>query len=267
MHPSRSAPSCIRVHPRDNVAIVVADEGLTGGTQIADGPMLLERIPQAHKVALSDIDAGQAVTRYGHTIAFANRTIRAGTWVREEMLDVPQAPPLDDLPLATAPPPPQPALTGYTFEGYANGDGSVGTKNILGITTTVQCVAPTVDYAVRRIKNEILRRFPNVDDVIAITHTFGCGVAMDAPDSEIPIATLRHIGTHANLGAAPMVVSLGCEKLQPSRLFPDRDIQTLPILESDPLVIRMQDEHGFGEVVAAIMRAAEKRLEQLNGRQ
>jgi galactarate dehydratase len=29
----------------------------------------------------------------------------------------------------------------------------------------------------------------------------------------------------------------------------------------------MQDEHGFGEVVSAIMRAAEKRLQQLNPRQ
>ena len=42
-----------------------------------------------------------------------------------------------------------PPLTGYTFEGYRNPDGTAGTKNILGITTTVQCVAPTVDYAVR----------------------------------------------------------------------------------------------------------------------
>ena len=267
MQPSRSAPLCISMHSHDNVAVVVADDGLAAGTQIPHGPALLEKIPQAHKVALCDIGKGQPVTRYGHTIAFANRTIRAGAWVREEMLDVPQAPGLDELPLATAAPPPQPALSGYTFSGYRNADGSIGTKNILGITTTVQCVAPTVDYAVRRIKNEILPRFPNVDDVVAITHTFGCGVALDAPGSEIPVATLRHIGMHANLGAAPMVVSLGCEKLQPSRLFPDHDAKAFPILESDPLVIRMQDEHGFGEAVAAVMRAAEKRLEQLNARQ
>ena len=78
-------------------------------------------------------------------------------------------------------PPPLPPLEGYTFEGYRNADGSVGTQNILGITTTVQCVAPTVDYAVRRIQAEILPRFPNVDDVVAITHTYGCGVAIDAP--------------------------------------------------------------------------------------
>ena len=72
-------------------------------------------------------------------------------------------------------------LEGYTFEGFLNDDGSVGTKNILGITTTVQCVAATVDFAVRRIKAELLPRYPNVDDVVAITHNYGCGVAIDAP--------------------------------------------------------------------------------------
>jgi galactarate dehydratase len=248
------------------VAIVVDAKGLKVGTQLPGGPTLLETIPQAHKVALSDVGSGQPIIRYGHTIAFATRAIKAGSWVREESLGIPNPPALDRLPLATAVPAPQPQLDGYTFEGFRNADASVATKNILGITTTVQCVAPTVDYAVRRIKNELLPRFPNVDDVVAITHTYGCGIALDAPGSEIPISTLRHIGTHANLGGVPLVVSLGCEKLQPSRLFPNHDLTHFPVLGSDPLVIRMQDERGFGEVVAAILQAAEKRLEQLNRR-
>src|SRR5947208_7458382 len=126
---------------------------------------------------------------------------------------MPQPPRLDDLPLATAPPAPQPPLAGHSFEGFRNPDGSVGTKNILGITTTVQCVAPTVDYAAARIRAELLPRYPNVDDVVAITHQYGCGIALDAPGAEVPINTIRHISTHANLGAAPLLVSLGCEKL------------------------------------------------------
>ena len=133
---------------------------------------------------------------------------------------MPVAPSLENLPLATAVPAPMPPLEGYTFEGFLNDDGSVGTKNILGITTTVQCVAATVDYAVKRIKAEFLPRYPNVDDVIALTHNYGCGVAIDAPDAEIPIRTLRNLSLNPNLGGAPMVVSLGCEKLQPVRLLP-----------------------------------------------
>jgi galactarate dehydratase len=256
----------IRAHKRDNVAIIVDSEGAAAGTQFPDGLTLTEQVPQSHKFALRDLGSGEPVIRYGQIIGTARRPIQAGSWVREDSLEMPAPPPLDALPLATAVPSPQPPLAGYTFEGLRNPDGSVGTKNILGITTTVQCVAPTVEYAVRRIKNEILPRFPAVDDVVAITHTYGCGIALDAPGAEIPINTIRHISTHPNIGGAPLVVSLGCEKLQPERLFPESNRVQLPILESDPLVVRMQDERGFAEVVATILRAAEKRLELLNRR-
>ena len=242
----------IRVNPSDNVGIIVEPEGFVSPR---------ERIPQAHKMALSDIASGEPIIRYGQTIGIANRAIPAGSWVREELMDMPAAPPLDELPLATAVPPELPPLEGYTFDGYGNPDGSVGTKNILGIATTVQCVAPTVDYAAQRIRTELLPRFPNVDGVVAVTHSYGCGVAIDAPGAAVPIATLKHIGMHANLGGQPLVVSLGCEKLQPARLFPNE----LPIL-GEHNVIRLQDERGFAASVAAIMEAAERRLAVLDRR-
>lgn len=256
-------PLFVKVHSSDNVAIVVNPDGVGAGSEFASGLRAAEAIPQSHKVALTPIGKGEPITRYGQTIGLANRDIAAGGWVREDMLDLPLAPALDSLPLATAVPAPLPALEGYTFEGYRNPDGSVGTKNILGITTTVQCVAPTVDYAVRRIRAELLPRFPNVDDVVAVTHTYGCGVAIDAPGAAVPIATLRHISRHANFGGAPLVVSLGCEKMQPARLFPS----DLKIFDEQPQVVRLQDQRGFGDTVAAILRYAEKRLEELNRRQ
>ena len=148
-------PLSIKVHERDNVAIIVNPEGLPGGTELPGGLRLTERIPQSHKVALRDFSPGEPVLRYGQVIGHANREVRCGSWVREEMIDLPLAPPLDELSLATATPAPLPPLDGYTFDGYRNTDGSVATKNILGITTTVQCVAPTVDYAVKRIKAEM----------------------------------------------------------------------------------------------------------------
>jgi galactarate dehydratase len=250
----------IRVHPQDNVAIVVDPEGVPAGREHPGAPPARERIPQSHKLLLRDLAPGDPVLRYGQPIGYANRAIPAGSWVREELLDMPAAPPLDSLPLSTAVPPALPPLDGFTFQGFRNPDGSVGTRNVLGIATTVQCVAPTVDYAARRIRAEILPRFPNVDDVVPVTHSYGCGVAIDAPGAAVPIRTLRHISLHANAAAAPMIVSLGCEKLQPARLF-----DGLPILD-EPNVIRLQDQRGFGEIVSAIMQAAEKRLAQLDRR-
>ncbi len=261
----QSRPLYVQVHPDDNVAIVVNEGGLRAGARFDSGLVLTENIPEAHKVALDDILAGAPIVRYGSAIGFAERDIAKGSWVHEEKMRLPTAPALDDLPLATDVPEPLPPLDGYTFQGFVNDDGTVGTKNILGITTTVQCVAATVDYAVRRIRQEILPRYPNVDDVIALTHNYGCGVAIDAPNAEIPIRTLRNLSLNPNLGGAPMVVSLGCEKLQPATLMPS---STLPILSASPYVVQLQDErhHSFEEMVTAIMQMAEKRLQMLDSR-
>ena len=255
----------IRVNARDNVAIIVDPEGVAGGVALPGGVTARERIPQAHKIALHGLEPGEPVLRYGQTIGIANRPIPSGTWVREELIDMPVPPPLDRLPLATAVPADLPALEGYTFEGYPNPGGATGTRNVLGIATTVQCVAPTVDYAARRIRAELLPRFPNVDDVVPVTHSYGCGIAIDAPGAAIPIQTLKHISLHANLAGQPLIVSLGCEKLQPARLFEGQLPDILPIL-GESNVIRLQDQRGFAEIVAAILEGAEKRLAELNRR-
>jgi galactarate dehydratase len=261
----KGTPHYIRVHPQDNVAIVANEGGLPAGIQFDSGLTLREAIPEAHKVALSGIAQGEPIVRYGVVIGYAEAPIEPGSWVHEGVMSLPVAPPLDKLPLATALQEPLPALEGYTFEGFLNADGSVGTKNILGIATTVQCVSATVEFAVKRIRAEILPRYANVDDVIAITHPYGCGVAINAPGSEIPIRTLRNLSLNPNLGGAPMVVSLGCEKLQPAQMLPS---SSLPILSSVPYIIRLQDEQhrSFGDMVTAIMEMAEKRLMQLHAR-
>ena len=73
---------------------------------------------------------------------------------------MPTPPELDKLELATAVPAPQAPLEGYTFEGFRNPDGSVGTKNVLAISTSVQCVAGTLQFAIKRIKAELLPQIP-----------------------------------------------------------------------------------------------------------
>jgi galactarate dehydratase len=271
------SPLTIRMHERDNVAIVANDGGLPAGAVLASGLTLREHVPQGHKVALADLAAGEAVRRYDVTIGRALRAIPAGSWVHERLLAMPDARGLDGLPMATARPAHQPPLEGYSFDGYRNPDGSVGTRNLLAITTTVQCVAGVVAHAVQRIRAELLPKYPNVDDVVGLEHTYGCGVAIDAPDAPIPIRTLRHISLNPNFGGEVLVVSLGCEKLQPDRLLPpgsfaivdERNVADVGATADAALdVVCLQDSAhvGFASMIDSILRRAEEHLERLNAR-
>ena len=266
-------PRTICMTERDNVAIVANDGGLPAGTVLPTGLVLRDKVPQGHKLSLVDLAQGAPVLRYGIPIGYAARDIAAGSWVHERLLAMPDARGLEGLPMATVQPCALPALEGYSFEGYRNADGSVGTRNILAITQTVQCVAGVTAYAVQRIKAELLPKYPQVDDVVALEHAYGCGVAIDAPDAVVPIRTLRNISLNPNFGGEVMVVSLGCEKLQPERLLPPGSI---PLVDErggagggGPLdVVCLQDEAhvGFMSMVDAIVRQADTHLARLNRR-
>ena len=258
--------------PGDNVAIVANEGGLAAGSVLPGGLVLQERVPQGHKVALTDIGAGEAVVRYGIAIGHAVQAIAAGRWVHERLLRMPAARSLAGLPISTAAPVELTPLDGYTFDGFRNADGSVGTRNILAITTTVQCVAGVVEFAVARIKAELLPRFPNVDDVVGLEHGYGCGVAIDAPDALIPIRTLRNITKNPNFGGEVMVVSLGCEKLQPERLLPPGTFAIADERgssdEAELDLVRLQDDRhvGFASMIESIMASARVHLERLDAR-
>jgi galactarate dehydratase len=262
-----AAPLLIRMHEADNVAIVANDGGLPAGT-LVEGLTLREHVPQAHKVALADLPEGAEVRRYNVVIGRTLKAVPAGSWVHERLLQMPEARGLEGLPIATLKPTALPPLAGYTFEGYRNPDGSVGTRNILAITQTVQCVAGVTEFAVQRIKRELLPRYPNVDDVVALEHSYGCGVAIDAPDAVIPIRTLRNISLNPNFGGEVMVVSLGCEKLQPERLLPPGSIPIDDHRDSALDVVCLQDDAhvGFTSMIDSVMRQAEVHLQRLNAR-
>jgi galactarate dehydratase len=270
-----TAPLTLRMHPADNVAIVANEDGLPAGTRLPDGVpgaglVLAEKVPQGHKLALADIAAGEPVRRYNVAIGYALRDIAAGSWVHERLLQLPLARALEGLPMATVQAADLPPLDGYTFDGFVNADGSVGTRNLLAITTTVQCVAGVVDQAVRRIREQLLPLYPHVDDVVGLEHSYGCGVAIDAPDAVIPIRTLRNISLNPNFGGEVMVVSLGCEKLQPQRLLPPGSIaiQDGRSAQDGPHTVCLQDAHhvGFMSMIDDIVASARPHLERLNAR-
>ncbi|HLO42742.1 MAG TPA: galactarate dehydratase [Leadbetterella sp.] len=270
----------IKTSPNDNVAIVADPTGLKRGAIVLTGIVLEEDIPMGHKVALKTFAEGEAVIRYGQTIGFANKNIEKGSWINEGNLTMPQPPNLEEIKYSPLTPnggtksvlkTPPSGGGGAVFQGYKNSDGSVGTKNILGITISVQCVAGITSFIENKIRKELLPLYPNVDDVVAFNHSYGCGIAIDAPAAMIPIRTIKHIAQNPNFGGEIMIIGLGCEKLRPERLAPQPPMGEF----SAPLwgaggasILSLQDEsfEGFYEMVDGIMEMAERHLKKLNQR-
>ena len=249
----------IQIKPQDNVAVAVHD--LDAGTIVECGCATRDPIPQAHKVALTDIPAGGEVIRYGVVLGYAKDPIPAGSWINEHMLTLPKSPSVDDMPWGTnlvktedLPRPPR-----ATWMGYRNKTGPAGTRNLLGIVTTVQCAAGVVKAAVERIKKELLPQYPNVDGVVAVTHPYGCGVAIKAREAHIPIRAVTNVIRHPNFGGEVMVVGLGCEKLTFDMVLPPEDI-------TPDNVLTLQDCPGHDAMMDAILAMADKKLQKLNQR-
>ena len=249
----------VKIKEQDNVAIAVQE--IKAGTVVEDGLTANQDIPQAHKIALSDIPENGEIIRYGVVLGYAKQDIRKGDWINEHMLHLPQSPSLDDMEYGTniVKTEDLPMPTRTTWMGYPNENGPAGTRNLLGIVTTVQCAAGVLKVAVERIKKELLPKYPNVDGVVAVTHPYGCGVAINAPMAYIPIRAVTNVIRHPNFGGEIMVVGLGCEKLTYDKVLPPEDI-------TPENVLTLQDHAGHDAMMQAIMDMAEKKLERLNKR-
>lgn len=249
----------VKIKDQDNVVVAVQD--LKAGTEIMEGLVTNQDIPQAHKIALCDIPAGGEIIRYGVVLGYAINDIKKGDWINEHMLDLPQSPSVDDMEYGTnlVPVEDLPMPTRTTWMGYRNAEGPAGTRNLLGIVTTVQCAAGVLKVAVERIKKELLPKYPNVDGVVAVTHPYGCGVAINAPLAYIPIRAITNVIRHPNFGGEIMVVGLGCEKLTYDRVLPPEDI-------TPENVLTLQDYAGHDAMMNAILEMAEKKLQKLNKR-
>jgi galactarate dehydratase len=130
-------------------------------------------------------------------------------------------------------------------------------------------VAGVTRHVEEKIRQELLPKYPNVDDIVALNHTYGCGIAIDAPASIIPIRTIQNIARNPNFGGEVLVIGLGCEKLLPERLIPENLIKSKTVDNCcGPNQIILQDKvfNGYNEMVEGIMRLAETFLKRLNKR-
>lgn len=205
-----TAPSLtIRLQPDDDVVIARVD--ILPETAIpGEAVITQDAIPAGHKIATHPVAAGAAVRRYGQIIGFATEAIAPGDHVHTHNLamgafdrDYAFGRDRRDVPVL---PPQQRA----TFDGYVRPGGRVGTRNYLGVLTSVNCSATVARMIARQAEVDLLAAFPNVDGVVALTHATGCGMADSGEGYDNLQRVLWGYARHPNF-AGVLMVGLGCE--------------------------------------------------------
>lgn len=205
------SPRVIRLNPDDNVAVALED--LAAGRLLPDhGITTLSEVRSGHKIALADIDAGAAVIRYGQMIGVATRTIPAGSHVHSHNLGMGDHRP--DYAFGRecrALPPPDAPLS---FQGYHRADGKVGTRNYLGILTSVNCSGSVARFIAEAAERAPwLADYPNIDGIVPIVHGTGCGMSGANEGYDTLFRTLAGYARNPNFGGI-LLVGLGCEVMQ-----------------------------------------------------
>jgi altronate hydrolase len=260
MHISLQETPAIHLHPADNVVIALVPLAPQRRLSITGSDITLQSaIGAGHKIALHALAVGDPIRRYGQIIGFATQPIAAGAHVHTHNLHVgamqlEYAVGSDIRPIPAAPTP-------RTFMGYHRPDGSVGTRNTVAVIGTVNCASHTLKKIVERAKRELLPRFPNVTDIIALSHKHGCATRDGSPELGMLQRTLAGFAHNPNV-AGYMFVGLGCETNQFESLFAAHRARFGAM--ALPTYFAIQDEGGVAATIEAGVRAIEPLLAHAN---
>lgn len=229
----------LQLHAKDNVGICKVP--LPAGTQLISSDFkLLNDIPALHKVALIDIPQGAPVYKYGQVMGFASEPISAGAHVHVHNCVMGDADKDYGVGRNAKPTEFVPETKRATFKGYKRANGKVGTRNYLGIITTVNCSATVAKAIANKINfSGELEQYPNIDGVVALTHETGCGMRSDGEGYETLLRTFQGYASHPNFGGV-MMVGLGCEAMQIGRVMKEAGLEGIPGFTA----YTIQDEGG-----------------------
>ncbi|MEM9127715.1 MAG: UxaA family hydrolase, partial [Pseudomonadota bacterium] len=212
----------LKLNPQDNVVIALRD--LHAGERPASVSVpLIGSIARGHKIAIAPIQTGQNIIRYGQIIGQAKADIAPGEHVHVHNLGMGAH--QQDYAYASANTPLPALAEGRTFDGYHRVDGKVGTRNYIGILTTVNCSGSVARFIAEAAeKSGLLNSFANVDGVVPIVHGTGCGMSGKDEGYATLFRTLAGYAQHPNFGGI-LLIGLGCEVMQVADLVGGRPIR------------------------------------------
>ncbi|MGB7301751.1 MAG: altronate dehydratase family protein [Burkholderiaceae bacterium] len=246
----------LRLDPNDDV--VIAARPIKEGAVIDEEKVTCRQaIPAGHKLATRAVKTGGPVRRYNQIIGFATRDIEPGDHVHSHNLAF-EAFERDYAVGADVRPNP-PVAKPATFMGIRRADGRVATRNYIGVVSTVNCSASVSKFVANHFTAEKLAAYPNVDGVVPITHSVGCGMASEGFGMDVLRKTIAGYLRHPNF-AAVVIIGLGCEANQMSALFAAQSLSESDALKS--LII--QSTGGTRKTTEAAIDAVNAMLPKAN---
>jgi altronate hydrolase len=146
-----------------------------------------------------------------------------------------------------------------TFMGIVRPDGRVGTRNFVGILSSVNCSSTAIRKIADYFTPERLADYPNVDGVVAFAQTSGCGMSSPSYHFDVLRRTIAGYATHANLAGA-LIVGLGCERNQVAGLVESQGLK----LSDNMRTLVMQDTGGTRATIEAGIAAIKEMLPAAN---
>ncbi|MEZ5816228.1 MAG: altronate dehydratase family protein [Hyphomicrobiaceae bacterium] len=246
-------PRTLLLNPKDNIIVAVdaVPEGMA-----ARGIRATARIPRGHKMASSPIAEGQPILKFGQIIGFATEQILPGAHIHthncafaafeRDYAFCQDARPADILPVEQQ----------ATFDGFRRANGKCGTRNYIGVVTSVNCSATVARFIAEAAnRSGLLADHPTIDGVIPLVHSTGCGIDSDGETFEVLKRTTWGYATNPNM-AGVLVVGLGCEGFQIARMK-----DAYGIVESDTFrTMTIQDTGGTKKTIAAGLDAIRSML-------
>ena len=197
----------IRLHPLDNVVVARVNVGI--GTAVPSERFVCRsQVPAGHKIAARDLVAGEPILKYNVCIGFAAANIPAGTYVHSHNTDFREfdrdyAHGQHYVPAELLPP-----AQRASFDGIVRANGQVGTRNYIGILSTVNCSATVVHRIAQWFTPERMAAYPHVDGVVALSHGLGCGMEMSGEPMDLLRRTRSASGSRLLTASTPASIVL-----------------------------------------------------------
>ena len=241
----------IKLHEKDNVA--VAPMSIPANKEINSKLISKDAIPFGHKISLSNIKKDGFIFKYGQIIGVASKDILSGEHVHSHNLVFSEfertyeSGDKESKILKQS--------DNFYFDGFKRKDGKVGTRNYIGLLSTVNCSATVVKKISDSVNNNpALKQFKNIDGAVCLKHSSGCGMNNEGYGMKVFNQTIEGFKKHPNFSKV-FVIGLGCECAQIS-LYKD---------QSDSVVyLNIQDEGGTKKIIESVSSQIIEMLPDLN---